>query len=163
MPDGGLRDRLIFESLYKNIETHLTSLGWFAPGREHLPIIMVDEFPDENAEVAFNTLAFSMGDGGGVTTEMGSDLEDHEAMYFVDFFAENDAIGRHLRGDIYAFLKGNLIQPVYDYTAIGNPQVFTVEIQEDIDKRKPDRAVQKWQKNWYVISFGAIDYGRPYS
>lgn len=162
MPEGGLRDRLIFESLYKAIETQLDTLGWFDAGRQHAPITMVDEFPDENTDVAFNTLAFSMGDAGGVPTEMGSDREDLESMFFVDFFAESDSLGRHVRGDIYRFLKKNPILPVYDYSAIGDPQVFTVEIQDDIDQRKPERAVQKWQKHWYVVSFGAVDYGRPY-
>jgi hypothetical protein len=121
---------------------------------------MIDEFPDENADVAFNTLAFSMGDSGGVPTEMGNTAEDHEIVFFIDFFAEDDAIGRHLRGDIYNYLTANQIQPVFDYSQALDPQVFTVEIQEDIDKRKPDRAVQKWQKHWYVISFSVIDYGR---
>jgi hypothetical protein len=81
-------------------------------------------------------------------------------IFFVDFFAEDDAIGRHVRGDIYNYLTANEIQPVLDYSQAGDPQVFTVEIQEDIVKRKPDRAIQKWQKHWYVISFTVIDYGR---
>jgi len=161
-PDGGLRDRIIHESLYKAIETQLTTLGWFDAGREHSDIVMVDEFPDEDAEVAFNTLAFSMGDGGGVPTEMGSPTTDEEIIFFVDFFAENDAIGRHVRGDIFEFLKANPSQPVFDYSDIGDPEVFTVEVQDDADKRKPDRAVNKWQKHWYVLSFSVIDYGRPH-
>lgn len=164
MPDGGLRDRLIHESLYKNIEAFLTSIGWFGAGREHQPIIMVDEFPDTDGEVALNTLAVSMGDGGGILHEMGSQLEDHEIVFFVDFFAENDSLGRHLRGDIDDYLKSNPIQAVYDYTQGGDPQFTTVEVDEDsIDKRKPDRAVHKWQKHWYVLSFSAVDYARPHT
>lgn len=163
MADGGLRDRIIHESLYKAIEGELTTLGWFDAGREHDPITMVDEFPDEeDADVAFNTLAFSMGDGSGLISEMGSDKEDHEIVFFVDFFAQNDALGRHVRGDIEHFLKSNPIQQVYDYSQGGDPPVFTVEVDEEaMQKRKPTRAVQKWQKHWYVLSFSAIDYARP--
>lgn len=160
MADGGLRDRLIHEAIYTSIETELTTLGWLDAGREHLPITIVDEFPDENAEVAHNTLAISMGDGGGVVAEMGSNAVDEEIIFFVDFFAENDSIGRHVRGDIYNFLKAAEYIPVLDYTQVGDPEIFRVEIQNEIDKRKPERAVQKWQKHWYVVSFSVIDYGR---
>lgn len=163
MADGGLRDRLIHESLLQNIKGHLATLGWFDAGREHSPITVIDEYPEEDSgEVAFNTLAISMGDAAGVPTELGNKAEDHEIAMFTDFFAESDSVGRHLNGDIYAYLRANPIQNIYDYTQVGDPIAFTVEIDEDIDKRKPDRAVQKWQKHWYVCSFIAIDYGRPH-
>ena len=159
---GGLRDWMIHESLFQAIKTQLTTLGWFDVGREHAPIVMIDEFPDDNAEVAFNTMAISMGDSGGRDSELGSNNEDHEITMFVDFFAENDALGRHVRGDVYEFLRTNPIQPIYDYSDVGNPQEFDVEIQDDVDQRKPDRAVNKWQKHWYVVSFTAMDYLRPH-
>jgi hypothetical protein len=160
MADGGLRDRLIHESVFKAIETELTTLGWFDAGRQHQPITIIDEFPDENADVAFNTLAISMGDSGGTPHEMGSNRVDEEIIFFVDFFAESDALGRHVRGDIYNFLKRLDEIPILDYSQALDPEIFRVEVQEEVDKRKPERAVQKWQKHWYVISFSVIDYGR---
>lgn len=156
MPEGGLRDRLIHESMLKNLETHLTTLGWFDAGREHAPIIMIDEFPNDNAEVAPNTLAVSLGDGDGVPRELGAKNESHEMVIFVDFFAENDSIGRDVRGDVYAYFRGKQTQIVYDYSA-GGAQFATVDILDDIEKRKPDRAVNKWQKHWYVVSFTLVD------
>lgn len=160
MADAGLRDRFIHESVFRAIETELTTIGWFAAGRQHQPIIMIDEYPADTDEVEFNTLAVSMGDGGGVLTEMGNKAIDEEIIFFVDFFAENDAVGRHVRGDIYNFLKRIEYLPVLDYTDDTTPELFRVEIQEEIDKRKPENAVQKWQKHWYVVSFSVIDYGR---
>lgn len=162
-PEGGLRDRIIHESLFNAINTELDTLGWFDAGREHADITMIDEFPDLEGDTPINTIAFSMGDGGGVLTEMGSALEDHEIIFFCDFFAEDDSIGRHVRGDIFDFLKTNPSQPIFDYSDIGDPEVFKVEVQDDIDKRKPERAVNKWQKHWYVVSFSVIDYGRPHT
>ncbi len=156
MPEGGLRDRLIHESILKNLEARLTTLGWFAAGREHAPITMIDEFPNDNAEVAPNTLAVSLGDGDGVPRELGAKNESHELTMFVDFFAENDSVGRDVRGDVYAYFRGNQIQPVYDYST-GGAQFGTVEVLDDIQKRKPDRAVNKWQKHWYVVSFTIVD------
>lgn len=163
IPRGGLRDRMIFESIHKNLEGHLQAVGWFDVGRQHLPITIIDEFPDDNAEVAFNTLALSMGDAGGPDAELGSEAEDWETVVFVDFFAENDSLGRHMRGDVYEFFRSNKMQPVYDYSvADWTPQFGFVEVQEDIDQRKPDRSVTKWQKHWYTVSFTIIDYGRPH-
>lgn len=162
VPTGGLRDRFIHESLFQSLKAELTTLGWFGTGREHSPIIMVDEFPDDNAEVAFNTLVFSMGDSGGEDSEIGANSEDWEGVMFVDFFAENDSLGRHVRGDVYEFFRTNRMQPVYDYSAALNPKVFEVEVQGDIEMRKPDRAVNKWQKHWYVVSFTVVDYLRPH-
>jgi len=161
-PDGGLRDRLIHENIFRAVKAELTTLGWFDPGREHQPLRMIDEFPDENQDVPFNTLAVSMGDAGGVPTELGSKLEDFEVIFFIDFFAENDGVGRHVRGDIAHFLKGAEMLPITDYSDPLEPVVFSVEIQDDIDLRKPERAVQKFQKHWYVLSFTVIDYGRPH-
>ena len=156
MTTGGLRDRLVFDSIRNNVIAHLTTLGWFAGGREHTAITVVDEFPDDNDEVALNTLAFSLGDSGGVDLELGNNDESHEMTLFIDFFAEDDAVGRHLRGDIYEYLRANNIQPVYDYST-DDSQFGTVEVLEDIEKRKPDRAVNKWQKHWYVVSFSILD------
>lgn len=163
MPDGGLRDRLIHESILQNITSGLDALGWFDAGREHSPITIIDEFPDDDAEVAFNTMAISMGDSGGLDTELGSASEDHEMAMFVDFFAENDSLGRHVIGDVYHYLRTNAIQSVYDYTQVGDPVSFTVEVLEDIDKRKAERAVNKYQKHWHVCSFTVVDYGRPHA
>lgn len=157
MTTGGLRDRLIFESIRNNVVAELTTLGWFGAGREHTAITIVDEFPDDNDEVALNTLAFSLGDGAGYDRELGNNDESHEMTMFIDFFAEDDAVGRHLRGDIYAYLRANDQQPVYDYSTGGNPQFGTVEVLADIEKRKPERAVNKWQKHWYVVSFTVLD------
>ena len=157
VPEGGLRDRLIHESMLQNLKVNLTTKGWFGVGREHAPIVMIDEFPDESAEVQLNTLAVSLGDGAGIPRELGNKDESHELTLFVDFFAEDDSVGREMRGDVYAFFRGNQIQPVYDYSTALSPQFGTVEVLDDIEKRKPERAVNKWQKHWYVVSLTVID------
>lgn len=160
MPDGGLRDRLIHESILQNIVTHLTSLGWFDVGRQHQPITVIDEYPDETGEVAYNTLAITMGDAGGITTELGNTAEDHEIIMFVDFFAESDSLGRHVIGDIYKYLRTNNIQQVRDYEAPLTPVIFTVEVDDDVEKRRPSTVAYRWQKHWQICSFTVIDYGR---
>jgi len=159
MVQGGLRTRLTIESVTKAIEAYLDGEGWFDIGREHLPVTLLDEFPGDNDEVALNTLAFSADGGSGVSAEMGSLAENHFMSLFVDFFAENDALGRHLIGDVYYFLKTNPALPVYDYTdTTPFPILFHVHVEEeDVDWRKPSRAVSAWQKHWFTCSFTIED------
>lgn len=169
-PEGGLRDRLIIESLHKNLHAHLTTLGWFDPTvfsdpvglRQHKPVSMIDEFPDDDENVEFNTIAVSSGDQAGRDFELGSKLEEHEMAIFIDFFAEGDSVGKHLIGDVYEYFRTNDIQTVRDYAGnpldLGYPEpLFTVEVLDDIDKRKADKATQEWQKHWYVCSFTVVD------
>jgi hypothetical protein len=157
VPTGGLRDRMIHESILQNLKAQLTTLGWFGVTRQHSAIVMIDEFPDENSEVQPNTLAVSLGDGGGVPRELGNKDESHELTLFVDFFAEDDSVGREMRGDVYAYFRGNQTQPVYDYRDAIPSQFGTVDVLDDIEKRKPERAINKWQKHWYVVSITVVD------
>jgi hypothetical protein len=162
---GGLRDRMVLESVLQAVVADLTTQGWFdatvydsTPGtRQHRPITVVDEYPDDNAEVELNTLAFSFSEATGIDGEMGSKLEVHRMDIFVDFFAESDAIGRHVIGDIYAYLKEQRVLSVYDYRQATPPVEFDVDIEDDVAKRKPTRAVNPWQKHWHVVSMTVTD------
>lgn len=154
--EGGLRDRMVIESLGNHVETHLTSLGWFAAGREHRPITIVSGFPNDTDEVQLNTIAFSVELAAGDDLEMGSKAENHQTAFFVDMFCEDDAVGWHLSGDVYFFFKKNRFLDVHDYNTVGDPVDFRVEI-VDVDRRKPTRAVNAWQRHWFTISVVAED------
>lgn len=156
---GGLRDRMIIESVGNFIEAHLATLGWFdESGRHHGPITVIDEFPDDDAQVELNTLAISSEGSFGRRSEMGSTAEEHYMNFFFDFFAESDALGRHFTGDIYAFLQSTPVMPVYDYRQATPPIDFYVGVEDDSpDKRKPPRSTNPWQKHWYTVSFSVTD------
>ena len=159
---GGKRDRMIKESMWQAVQGHLTTEGWFAGGREHSAIVLTDEYPDDNStDVAPNTLAFSVGISGGEPAWLGDRTEDHYLTYFCDFFAEDDSVGLHLAGDIYEFLKSVDTLPVYDYSDVGDPEEFRVEVEDDIEKRKPANATNAWQKHWFTVSFTVRD-SRPH-
>lgn len=155
--EGGLRDRMLIESLGNHIETHLTSLGWFAAGREHSPISITNGFPTDTDDVQLNTIAFSVENARGEDTEMGTNAEVHETAFFVDMFMEDDSVGWHLSGDIYFYLKKNRVLDVHDYATVGDPVDFQVEI-SDVDRRKPPRATNPWQRHWFTVSCIAEDY-----
>ena len=153
--EGGLRDRMLQESVREQITGHLQTLGWFDAGRYHGDITIVEGFPDDNAAVELNTVAFSAEQGQGNDYELGSKAEEHHMSMFIDMFMENDAVGWHLSGDIYAYLKKNRVLDVYDYENAKTVD-FTVDI-EGVDRRKPSRATNAWQKYWFTVSFLAVD------
>lgn len=152
--EGGLRDRMVFESVLEAIKADLIARGWFAAGRWHKPILIVDEFPDSEAEVALNTLAFSLGDTVSREFELGSKAELLTVPMYVDFFAESDGVGRHVVGDIHSYVQVAGQFPVFDYRQPTPPVEFIVQLVEGtIERSKPSRAVNTWQKNWHVVSF----------
>jgi len=151
---GGIRYRMTLESVARNIESYLQGLGWFDAGREHAPIVVLDEYPDDKDEVALNTLAFSMGDTFTNPTELGSQAEEFSIPMFVDFFAENDGLGRHLTGDVYQHVQTTKVFDVYDYDQATPTVEFNVAVREESSEiRKPERAVNAWQKHWFVCAF----------
>ncbi len=156
--EGGLRDRMIHESALQAIKAQLTTLGWFAPGRQHSDITVIDEYPDDKAEIALNTIAISMGDGDGYLVEMGSPMENHEQLLFVDVYAESDALGRHVSGDIYSYLKKVERIQVYDYSQATPTAEFWAHIEEeDVIKRRGGTVTVAWKKHWYVVALTVTD------
>lgn len=153
---GGLRDRMVIESLSNHITDELTTLGWFDAGREHEPIVVVTGFPNDTDDVELNTIAFSVEEAMGEDQELGSKSEIHQTSFFVDMFMENDSVGWHLSGDVYYFLKKNPHLDIFDYSTGGNPVDFQAELM-DVDRRKPTRAVSAWQRHWFTVSFIAED------
>ena len=84
---------------------------------------------------------------------------DHSAFDAYAFLVEAEGRSLFYSGD---FRIHGRKQRVFDYSS-DDSQFATVEVQEDVDKRKPDRAVTEWQKHWYTVSFTIIDYGRPHT
>jgi hypothetical protein len=155
--EGGLRNRMILESILRAIEADMTTRGWFDAG-QFSPITIIDEYPDEKSEVALNTMAFSFGDTASAPMELGARAETISFPIFVDFFAESDGLGRHVIGDVYDYVMKNQQFTVYDYSQVTPTVEFVVQVMEySTEMRKPDRAVNAWQKHWYVCAFAIED------
>lgn len=155
---GGLRDRMVLQSFYNAIQAELNSKGWFDPGRQHAPIVMVDQYPGVSEPPAVNTLAISLGDVLPSRAEMGSLLVRNESFMYADFYAENDALSRHLSGDIAAFLMATPVIAIHDYSAVGDPIDFYAEVSEDtVEISRPTTATNAWQKHWSIVSWAVED------
>ncbi len=163
---GGLRTRLIFDSIYNMINDSLTSLGWFDAGREHLPVSFISEPLDHEAEVALNTLALSADNAVSFDIEMGSNYSEHRRVFFLDFYAESHSLGEHFAYDLRDLLEGRMpsigrsapIVAVYDYrTQPTPPQIATVHL-DFVSVERANDFVKPWQKNWWSIAFTVTDY-----
>ena len=163
---GGLRTRLIRDSLVSMVTDSLSALGWFDEGRQHAPINVVATGIDPDEEkVPFNTLAFADDDIISDDDELGSLFAEHRWDWFIDFYAEDSSVGLHLIEDVRAILEGrmqsiNRDDPsfrVYDYSQNGAPYLFTVGI-EDVSRHKAHGFPKAWQKYWYSLNFTVVDH-----
>lgn len=156
---GGLRDRMLLQSVVNDITAQLTALDWLNnTGKQYKPFTLVDEFPDDTDEVELNTIAFSMGDTRSQAMELGSKSMILYTPIFVDMFAESDGLGRHVIGDIFEHVRDVGQFTVYDYSQPAPPAEFVAQVQVDtMERTKPTRAVNAWQKHWHSCAFVVTD------
>lgn len=155
---GGLRDRMVMESVLRLVQQSLDGDGWFDSGRNHQPITIVDEYPDTDTEVPINTLAFSFGDTYQRMVELGHRAELFHVPIYIDFFAESDGLSRHIIGDIYAWANENPVIPVWNFD-MATPEVdFYIEIMEEsVEVQRATRATHPWLKHWATLVFIVSD------
>lgn len=161
---GGLRARLIGDSAYQMITTAVEALGWLQPGRRHKPITFRPKPVPFDEEVPFNTLAVSQTDVSGMEAELGSLLTDDTWTFYVDFYAEDESIGKHLIHDVRDALRGMLpsigrsrpILPVYAYDQATPVVAFYCDIEDVIVDRANDFP-KPHQRYWYVCRFDVVD------
>lgn len=155
---GGLRDRMILESIQRLIEAELTTLGWFNPGRAHSDITLKQGFPDEKENIPPNTIAFSNGDGRKIGGELGSGMTEWATPLFIDMFSDNEAVAIEVMGDIVEYLRLNPSLPVRDYGTVGEPIDFHMVVDTwSLENRRSQRPTNPWQRHWRVVAFEVHD------
>lgn len=164
---GGLRSRLIKDNFHLMIREALGLLGWFDPGRQHLPINMVADSVPEGEEIPFNTLVVSAEDADDAAVEMGSNFTEDSRLYWIDFYAENDVVGEHLIFDVRDILRGKIgsigrsapVLRVLDLTTADRDLLFHCEL-EDIGVARAHNFPERWRRHWYSARCVIVDaYG----
>lgn len=161
---GGLRARLVHDSIYRMLYDALDALGWFDVSSSRSTITFNSEPLPPDIEVPINTIALADEDERGEAIELGSQLQELRWQMYVDFFAENDALGLHVVRDIKDILQGRMasigrdrpIVEVYDYTLATPVEIFSVEI-EDVFTDKARDFPQPWLRAWRTCGFAVID------
>lgn len=161
---GGIRGRLIKDSLYFMLKGCLEDLGWFTPGANFSPINFIPKALDTDERIEFNTMTLSSGNFWEAELEMGSNAAETTKTYYVDFFAEDDALGEQLITDVKAIAAGRYpligrehpTLEVLDYRLATPVPMFNV----DIASVRVDRAQdfpKPWLKNWWSCWFHVTD------
>lgn len=162
---GGLRARLIRESLFHKLDTALTSLGWFDPTRPHSPITFVQKKYNQSEPILINSIGLSdESTSDDAEVELGSNLSEDRWTMYVDFFAESDAIGLHLIRDVRDVLLGKMPSiscgdpsfDVFNYTQATPSIIFRCQI-ENIMIDRPDTFLHPWLEHWYACQFVVVD------
>lgn len=165
---GGLRERLIHDSMWHMIHDSLDALDWFDVPTQHGPVTMVADPVDFNDAVELNTISVAETDSRSEGAEMGSNLEDDTTTFYIDFFAENDSLGKHLMGDVRDILRGKIhhigrsapVLAVYDWQVDPpRPVLFYCDL-EDIVRDRAHNFPNTWQRHWFTCRVDVIDtYG----
>lgn len=164
---GGLRARLIRDSLYYMLHDSLDQLGWFSVNRRHQPINFTGTDTERLTEIPINTVALSDDNLTENDYELGSNGVESTWTFYVDFYAEDDSVGKHLIHDVRDILGGRMSTigrvaancAVYDYRQATPSVIFFVELEHIIVDRAHDFP-KAWQKHWYACRFDVVDaYG----
>jgi hypothetical protein len=161
---GGLRARLVHDSVYRKLYDALDALGWFTASTTRSQVTFNSEPLAPDIEVPFNTVTLADEDDRGEEIELGSTLQELRWQMYVDFFGENEAISLHLIRDVKDVLQGRMpslgySQPnvdVYDYTLATPVAIFTVDI-EDVFTDKARDFPQPWLRYWRTCGFTVVD------
>lgn len=165
VPVGGLRARFIRDSLHRQLKASLTSLNWFAGGRQHMPVTFPADPIDPLTEVKLNTIGIAEGNTVPTDWEMGSNLAEHTNSFFIDVFAESETVGLHLSRDIADILQGRMASAgatkpqidVYDLSLATPSVIFTCQV-EAVAIDRAEFTAQPWQRFWYSVSLTLVDF-----
>lgn len=164
---GGLRARLVRESLYQTVYDSLASLGWFDSGRQHQPITFVSAPIDDRVEIKFNTIAIADANIDTLEAEIGSSLAEHRWNFYIDVYGESNALGVELAHDIKDILEGRMPSigrnepsfSVLDYRQATPSLITTCQI-ENVMVDRAQGFPEQWRRWWYSVALLVVDtYG----
>lgn len=162
---GGLRSRLIADSVRLVILAGLGGLGWFdgtvydsPPGpRRHRPLRYVPRPLNWDDSLYANAIAISTDDIYDNPLGLGGDVEDTSEMW-VDVFAESDQLGWQLAMDtrdvvLAKFPDLGRTAPVIDVYDLrqATPSPFTQVDVADVQVERAEGEARQWQAHWFMV------------
>jgi hypothetical protein len=162
--EGGIRARFIRTALLERVRFIVEQQGWLDAGRRHGEITVLDEPVPADEEIKRNTLSVFIDSIDDEPSEIGSNATDDVHAGFVDFYAESEAVGVQLIGDVRAGLLGKLPAigcvtprlPVYDWPEATPDLLFWCEI-EDMRRDRATDFREPYRRHWFSLSFSIID------
>lgn len=163
---GGLRDRLIIDNVANMIRDSLTEIGWIGDStRKHKPVSVIVQPETTDVELLPNIIAVSDEDLLITEWELGSNFSEQRWSYVIDVYAESQAVGRHLAGDVRAVLEGRMESigrsaptvDIYDLTQATPTVIFSCQV-EGVNSGRSRAYTKPYEKFWFMIFFDVVDY-----
>lgn len=161
---GGLRARLIRDSVWHAVDDALRALGWYETVASRADVVLLAEPVAQGTAIDFNSLALGDEDDTPEPIEMGSGLSQFSWDMHLDVYAESDALSLHLVRDVAAILAGRLpsigrsrpVVDVWDYSLATPVVIFAVEV-DQVRTDKANDFPQPWLRYWRSCSFVILD------
>lgn len=163
---GGLRARLIRDSVLAHIRNGLEDLGWMEPGRRHRPIEVIYRPKSWDEVITPNLVALSADEESQpASAEMGSGLRVNSVNYELHLYTESESLGLDLSGDMEDWLRGRVgsssrpIVPLQDLRQATPPVFGYARINTDAMEiyREATRYDKPWLVNWFILGFTVVD------
>jgi hypothetical protein len=164
IPTGGLRERLIGESVHQYLRACLTELGWLTSDRTRRDVHYLGRPAADGENIELNTLAVFSERVRDTELEMGSGLTENAWQWYADIYAGDEALGVHLSGDVRDILRGKMpsvgagrpVIPVLDFTMATPVPIFSVQI-ENVTRDRAPSFTHAWQQFWFMVPFDVVD------
>lgn len=167
--EGGLRDRLIDESIFQHVKGGLAALDWFNTNRKHKPIDFLATSVQDDEQILPNTIVMSSEQAVTDSMEIGSNASVDGFDVWFDLYCESDALGKQLCGDIQALVRGqmpalgfgNPVIPVYDWSKATPDLIFHVEVVSTERQKNRQRNVATPQERHMWTVLVEVEDARP--
>jgi hypothetical protein len=142
----------------------LDQLGWFDPARPFTPIRFDSTSIPDQERIEMNTLGLVDSHDKETDLELGSDTVENRWTFYVDFYAENDALSLDVIGDIRDIVAGRHpsigrtrpILTVYDYSLATPVSLFYCTFEDPFIDRGTGN--KPWHRYWRTCRFEVVYY-----
>lgn len=173
--EGGLLDRLVFDSFVRMLRESLDALEWFDTGRWHDPFTLRTSPVPVKEEIPPNTIVVTFEDATDEPGEIGSTLSIDTTVVWIDIYPvgkkpdQSMSLGRHIAGDVRDILRGkmpsvNRTDPsfmVYDLTEAGvgdsDPdELFLVQI-DNVEVLRDHNPPSSPGRFWFSVTADLVE------
>lgn len=155
---GGLRLRLLVDSLHQATTDALRDLGWFDAGRMHLPITVLSG-PNDLPGEPINVLVIGVESLETTWIEMGSDLNTDRLAVDCVFYAEHDTVGIHLINDLRDAMRGRITShftlagsfPLLDFRLATPTPIGYAQVVAATSNRRMPTSSQDYQRHIHTL------------
>lgn len=153
---GGLRLRLLHDSVHDHLESALTALDWFDPSRSHVPIRLLAKPLRWDVPIEPNMITISFDEARAEEVEVGSDLTTGTLTAYIDIYAESDSLGVDISNDIRDLFRGRLVAThptvgIYDYRQATPPIIGYATVASVISLRNDAISQELWMRHWFRV------------